>query len=159
MKRFVVTPCNDYLYMSLGGSEKNRWFQLDVTISILWSCNLQSAKCVVFYSTCTMYACFRFIKWSNSFSNYHTAFSPTLYLWSTKVCLKIVCKSPDTQGLKATSRCGLRSTIFFDQYQTLLYVSNKKLLFAINFKTGNQTQTFPLITQTGRSYNVTCVFS
>ena len=117
------------------------------------------AQCVVFYSTCTMYACFRFIKWSNSFSNYHTAFSPTLYLWSTKVCLKIVCKSPDTQGLKAVSRCELRSTIFFDQYQTLLYVSNKKLLFAINFKTGNQTQTFPLITQTGRSYNVTCVFS
>ena len=29
------TTCYDYLSMSLGGSEKNRWLQLDVTISML----------------------------------------------------------------------------------------------------------------------------
>ena len=26
MEKFVVTPCNDYLSMSWGDSEKNRWF-------------------------------------------------------------------------------------------------------------------------------------
>ena len=27
-EKFAVTPRNEYLSMSLGGSEKNRWFQL-----------------------------------------------------------------------------------------------------------------------------------
>ena len=31
-KRFAVTKCNDNLYMSWGGSEKNHWFQLDISI-------------------------------------------------------------------------------------------------------------------------------
>ena len=31
MERFVVTPCNDFLLMSWGGSEKNCWFQLQRT--------------------------------------------------------------------------------------------------------------------------------
>ena len=33
---FAVTPCNDYLWLSWGGSEKNRWFQLDISIILLW---------------------------------------------------------------------------------------------------------------------------
>ena len=37
MERFAVTPCYAYLYMSWEGCEKNRWFQLDVSISMLWS--------------------------------------------------------------------------------------------------------------------------
>ena len=35
MEKFAVTPCNDYLSISWGGSEKNRWFQLDVSNSML----------------------------------------------------------------------------------------------------------------------------
>ena len=37
MERFAVTPCIEYLSMSWGGSEKNRWFHLDVSISMLRS--------------------------------------------------------------------------------------------------------------------------
>ena len=43
MERFAVTPCNDYLSMSLGGSEKNCWFQLDVSIWMLWSSSRESS--------------------------------------------------------------------------------------------------------------------
>ena len=42
MKRFVVTPCYDYLQMSRGGFEKNCWFQLDALISMLWSSSGES---------------------------------------------------------------------------------------------------------------------
>ena len=35
IERFAVTPCNDNVSMSWGGSENNRWFQLNVSISML----------------------------------------------------------------------------------------------------------------------------
>ena len=40
--KFAVTPCQDYLWMSWDGSEKNRLFQLNVSISTLWSSSGES---------------------------------------------------------------------------------------------------------------------
>ena len=46
MERFAVTPCNDYHEMSWGGSENDRWLQLDISISMLRS---SSGESIVYY--------------------------------------------------------------------------------------------------------------
>ena len=65
MEKFAVTPCNENLLMSWSGFEKNHWFQLDVSISMLWLSSGES--CWYLYT--------------KNIGDWDTCIEPLLYIW------------------------------------------------------------------------------